>query len=115
MCKLFFCIAEVLRKFPATSRLERVCAKEYRSPDIGLVIPKGALVAIPLNSIHHSKEFYENPDKFDPEHFSPEKKATRNPYAFMPFGMGPRNCIGNVHTIHTYIQCSVVNVYKIKR
>lgn len=69
--------------------------KEYRDSDSGLVVPKGTNVIIPLNAIHHDEQFYDNPDKFDPEmHFSPEKKAARNPYAFMPFGIGPRNCIG---------------------
>lgn len=77
------------------ARLERVCVKEYKDLDSGLVVPKGTNVIIPLNAIHHDIQFYDNPDKFDPEgHFSPEKKAARNPYAFMPFGMGPRNCIG---------------------
>ena len=77
------------------ARIERKCVKEYRNPEFGLVVPKDALVGIPLSYIHNSKEYYENPDKFDPEHFRPDKKAARNPYAFMPFGMGPRNCIGS--------------------
>jgi len=42
----------------------------------------------------NDERFYEKPNEFYPEHFSPEKKAERNPYAYLPFGQGPRNCIG---------------------
>lgn len=70
--------------------------KEYRNPEIGLVVPKGTVIGIPATAIHHDKEYFENPEKFDPEHFSPEKKAARNPHAFMPWGFGPRSCIGNM-------------------
>jgi cytochrome P450 len=38
--------------------------------------------------------FFENPKVFNPDNFSAEKKASRNPYAYMGFGQGPRNCIG---------------------
>lgn len=90
--QLFF--AEVLRKFPAVLRLERLCVKEYKIPELGATIPKGTIVGIPVHAIHSSKEYYANPDKFDPEHFRPDVKEQRSPYAYMPFGIGPRNCIG---------------------
>ena len=57
-------------------------------------IPEGMLVNIPNGGIMRDPEYFENPDEFDPEHFSPENKAKRNPYAFLAFGQGPRNCIG---------------------
>jgi cytochrome P450 family 6 len=44
--------------------------------------------------IHYDEEYYPEPKKFDPERFSDEYKKTRHNYAFMPFGEGPRNCIG---------------------
>lgn len=75
-------------------RIERLCVREYKIPEMGLVVPKGTIIDIPVNAIHHSKEFYQNPDTFDPEHFSAENKAARNPYAFLPFGSGPKQCIG---------------------
>jgi len=87
-------ICETLRKFPALARLERVCVKDYHDPSENLRIPKGAVVAVPVQNIHNDKQYYEYPDKFYPEHFTPENKAKRNPYAFLPFGTGPRNCIG---------------------
>ncbi len=44
--------------------------------------------------IMKDEKYFSNPEKFDPEHFSPEKKAERSPYTFLAFGQGPRNCIG---------------------
>ncbi|CAL8086082.1 unnamed protein product [Orchesella dallaii] len=87
-------VCEVLRRFPAGARLERSCVKDYKDNDSGLFVPKGTVVFVPSNALHYDEQYYDNPDKFDPEHFSPEKKAQRNPYAYMPFGIGPRNCIG---------------------
>ncbi|CAL8144793.1 unnamed protein product [Orchesella dallaii] len=85
---------EVLRMFPAAARLERKCVKDYKDPVTGFFAPKGSFVCIPIEAIHSDKRYFANADKFDPEHFSQENKAGRNPYAFLPFGTGPRNCIG---------------------
>uniref|UniRef100_A0A915DUJ7 Cytochrome P450 n=1 Tax=Ditylenchus dipsaci TaxID=166011 RepID=A0A915DUJ7_9BILA len=47
-----------------------------------------------LYTIHQNPEFYANPEIFDPERFSPENKASRDPLTFLAFGYGPRSCIG---------------------
>jgi cytochrome P450 len=44
---------------------------------------------------HRHPEFWEEPDRFDPERFSPERAASRSKYAFLPFGAGPHQCVGN--------------------
>ena len=47
-----------------------------------------------MYAIHHSDEFYEEPEKFTPERFLPENRHKLVPYTYLPFGAGPRNCIG---------------------
>jgi len=63
-------------------------------PDDTLVIKKGTKVLIPAYAIHHDYRYYPDPETFDPERFSPEEKAKRPNGTYMPFGDGPRLCIG---------------------
>jgi len=49
---------------------------------------------MPVWSIHHDADIYPKPAKFLPERFTKENKVERQPYAYLAFGLGPRNCIG---------------------
>jgi cytochrome P450 len=60
----------------------------------GRRIPKGSLVYISTFLIHRHPAFWENPEAFDPSRFSPENEKRQHPCAFLPFGAGPRKCIG---------------------
>lgn len=84
---------ESLRYYPL-ALVERLCVADYPVPGTNGIIKKGTLVQIPGFSIMMDPKYYDNPETFNPENFSPEKKAERNPYAFLMFGQGPRNCIG---------------------
>jgi cytochrome P450 family 6 len=57
-------------------------------------MPQGTLILIPVQGFHHNPDFFPNPDVYDPERFNPDQEAERNPYSYLPFGEGPRNCIG---------------------
>jgi cytochrome P450 len=46
-------------------------------------------------SVHRDKRYWDNPEQFDPERFTPEKKKKYHSYQYFPFGGGPRQCIGN--------------------
>nr|CAH7728527.1 unnamed protein product [Callosobruchus chinensis] len=85
---------ETLRRHPAASALARVCSKRYQIPDTQVVLEPGDRIMIPVMAIHMDPEHYPEPEKFDPERFSEEVKSQRHPMAYLPFGEGPRLCIG---------------------
>ncbi|XP_057367195.1 cytochrome P450 3A2-like isoform X1 [Daphnia carinata] len=87
-------IQEVLRLCPPGVRVERQCTKDYSYDNGRIHIKKGHIVTVPAYALHHMEEYYPDPEKFDPERWTPENKAKRSPYTFMAFGTGPRNCIG---------------------
>jgi len=82
---------EVMRMYPAAPVLERRCNKEVTYN--GIHIKKDMFVSVSTHALHYSEEYYSDPETFDPDRWSPENKANMNPYAFMPFGLGPRNCV----------------------
>ncbi|XP_029732068.2 probable cytochrome P450 9f2 [Aedes albopictus] len=90
-------VSESLRKWPPAVLADRYCTKDYHYKDSAgsFVIEKGKSIWIPSIAIHNDPRYYPNPEKFDPERFSEENRANINPYAYMPFGAGPRNCIGS--------------------
>lgn len=85
---------ETLRLHPPGAMTNRQCIKDYKIPDQDVIIEKGTSVTIPILGIHHDPEYYPNPEKFDPDRFTEENKNSRHNFTFLPFGEGPRNCIG---------------------
>lgn len=90
------CLAEATRKFPGTAMVTRECTADYRIAGTQLVIPKGTQIFIPLVNMHFDEEFFENPKDFNPDRFieSPNGTTKTDGLAYLPFGAGPRNCIG---------------------
>ncbi|XP_030433732.1 cytochrome P450 3A9-like [Gopherus evgoodei] len=85
-------VSETLRLFPFGGRIERVCKKDVEIN--GVTISKGTVVMIPPYLLHRIPEYWPEPEEFRPERFSKENKETMDPYMYLPFGAGPRNCIG---------------------
>ena len=91
---LHLVVLEALRKYTLTIFLDRGCEGTYNFEDTGLTIDKNVSVLIPVVGLHYDPEYYPDPEKFDPERFSPENKNNILPYTYLPFGDGPRSCIG---------------------
>lgn len=95
MNTVYFSI-ETLRKHPTSPFLNRVCLEECDFPEINYRVPKGMRIIIPASGIMKNPRYFPNPETFDPERFSSENIESRSPYVFLPFGQGPRSCIGNL-------------------
>lgn len=93
-------VTETLRKNPPFAAVDRECTKAYtiqpeQPGETPVNLVPGDVLWLPVAGIHSDEQYYPNPDKFDPERFSDENKDNIKPYTFLPFGAGPRNCIGS--------------------
>jgi len=85
-------IEESMRLYPPAHTISRQAIQEDLV--LGHRIPPGAAVIMAPWLLHRKPSLWENPQRFDPEQFSPERSATRHRFAYIPFGAGPRICIG---------------------
>ncbi|GJQ80399.1 Cyp6a9 [Trypoxylus dichotomus] len=85
---------ETLRKYPPGSLINRICTKDYIIEETGTKIEAGIRVFISILGLHRDPEYFPNPEKFHPERFSDENKPLIHPFTYLPFGEGPRICIG---------------------
>ncbi|MAT98059.1 MAG: cytochrome P450 [Anaerolineaceae bacterium] len=86
-------IKESMRLYPSAWSISRHTLADDEIG--GYHIPAGAIVALSPYTLHRHPAFWPNPDKFDPERFTPEQEAARHRYAYIPFGAGARKCIGD--------------------
>ncbi|WP_406551270.1 cytochrome P450 [Streptomyces sp. YS-3] len=83
---------EAMRLYPPGPVLAR---RAVEATEIaGSALPAGANVIVAPWVTHRDPDLWENPERFDPDRFSPEREAERHRYAWFPFGGGPRTCIG---------------------
>ncbi|KAM7296413.1 cytochrome P450 3A16-like [Ixodes scapularis] len=84
-------IAESSRFYPAQpGNVTRRCVKDFEFN--GFRIPKDTNLVVPVRVMHHDPRYWVDPEKFNPDRFSPENKSTIEPMAYIPFGIGTRNC-----------------------
>ena len=86
-------INEALRLYPAAFIISRVSQREV-ALSFGAV-PAGSQINIPIYLVHRDARWYADPEKFEPDRWLPERQAGLPKQAYLPFGGGPRVCIGN--------------------
>ena len=85
-------LKESMRLYPPVPAMTRV---NLQATELGgIVLPEPALIVIPVFAVHRHKATWEDPERFDPDRFLPEREANLKRTQFMPFGAGPRVCIG---------------------
>jgi len=84
--------SESMRLYQPAWAIGRLATQDHRIGDY--VIPKGSLVLLSQYVMHRDARFFREPDKFDPERWTPEAKEARPQFSYFPFGGGPRRCIG---------------------
>ncbi|XP_078609010.1 cytochrome P450 3A21-like [Branchiostoma floridae x Branchiostoma japonicum] len=92
MSYLEMCCMETLRLYPPAPNIGRVVSEEVKVQ--WLTIPKDMFVLVDVLAIHYDPERWSEPNKFIPGRFTKEAREKRDPYNWLPFGAGPRNCIG---------------------
>ena len=85
-------IQEGLRLYPPFWMIDRMAVADDRAGEID--IPRGSMVIIYVYGTHHAPRYWESPESFEPERFTKANEKLRKPFTYLPFGGGPRGCIG---------------------
>ncbi|KAL0968495.1 hypothetical protein UPYG_G00267600 [Umbra pygmaea] len=102
-------ISEALRLYPPGFRFARDVDEDCMVN--GQFLPKGATLVIPAGFLHCDPEYWPEPQKFIPERFTAEAKANRHPFVYLPFGAGPRSCVG-MRLAQLEIKMALVHVFR---
>ena len=86
-------LKEAMRLYPPAPVITRLSSEDLNLA--GTPIPKQSLIVIPIFVLHRHRRLWDDPDRFDPDRFLPENEAKYPRTQYMPFGYGPRICIGS--------------------
>lgn len=122
MTYLEWTFKEALRLFPTLGFLIRECARPYHFPELNLTIDEGVKVLIPVQALHKDPLYFKDPDQFRPERFHPDEFDSIQRCLYLPFGDGPRVCIGEYtdtifiisDQLKIHLLCKFIHYYFIK-
>jgi len=90
-------ILEALRLYPPFWMVDRMALSD---DCVGTVaVPRGSTVIVFIHGVHHSQRYWPEPERFDPTRFSKANEKLHTPFTHLPFGAGPRGCIGGNYAI----------------
>jgi cytochrome P450 len=89
-------IKEAMRLYPPVAIIDRMANQDFEigSGDLKVKVEKGDLVFTLIYIMHRHKQLWDRPEAFDPDRFSEERSEGRHRFQYIPFGAGPRICIG---------------------
>ncbi|XP_046661559.1 probable cytochrome P450 6a14 [Homalodisca vitripennis] len=87
-------VDETLRKYTPLGFLNRECTQDYQIAGTEILLEKGTHMMVSVRGLHYDPDLFPDPERFIPERFSKKNKGNIKPYSYMPFGIGPRFCIG---------------------
>ena len=101
------------RLYPPVIEIHRRLSKDTELD--GIVVPKGTRVSINMPALHRHPDIWESPDEYDPLRFHPSNADGRDPYAYLPFAAGHRNCIGQNFALNEerVVIASIVNKFRL--
>jgi cytochrome P450 len=85
-------IQESLRLYPPFWMIDRMAVEDDRAGDVA--IPRGSTVIVFVYGAHHAPRYWQSPESFDPDRFTKANEKLHPPFTYLPFGGGPRGCIG---------------------
>lgn len=104
--------SEAMRLYPPAPIITRTGLKDFQLGEY--LIPAGTVLIVPIYAVHHHASLWSDPEVFDPDRFSPEAAKARHRYAYMPFGAGPRVCIGNAFAVMEAVAILAVLLQKVR-
>jgi cytochrome P450 len=90
-------ILEALRLYPPFWMVDRMAVADDSVGD--LAIPRGSMVIVFIHGAHHAPRYWADPERFDPERFTKANEKLHTPFTHLPFGAGPRGCIGGNYAV----------------
>lgn len=104
--------SEAMRLYPPAPVITRTALQDFRLGEY--LIPAGTVLMVPIYALHRHASIWPDAEVFDPERFNPEASKSRHRYAYMPFGAGPRVCIGNAFAVMEAVAILAVLLQKVR-